>query len=407
MLCIVLLQVTAQTYFKNALQVNRDKFYSNTGISINKALTLTLNPANENAWANAFNSINLIKCNSPFIKGKIAYAVANNKNCGNTFKIALIELLYNEYPTQFTNEVKDIFYTANNDAVLLATAATYLLPTANDTAINNMKQHVKSTFLANTDNVVLHELFGTISSYKKPLKIPNLNAFFTKHYLPGKLLIFSVQRSNRAYHGLAIIRLPNGSFLYNDDGSLFAVGQLARSASNMPSYLSNGNTPQGIFKFTGFGNSGSFFIGPTTNLQLVMPNESKHCANIVDALSIFNCSYDEYKNLLPQTFKNYQPLYGTYYASKAGRTEIIAHGTTIDTTFYKGKTYYPYPPTAGCLSTIEFWSATTGFTTLSDQTLLTQAIKKNASTSGYLIVIDIDNKFAAVTINDILQFIDK
>ncbi len=89
----------------------------------------------------------------------------------------------------------------------------------------------------------------------------------------------------------------------------------------------------------------SNFIGPTANIQLSMPVETSlqnffNDSTISD--TIWNIDY--YKKLIPEDLKSYLPLYYSYYAGLAGRTEIIAHGTTIDPGFYANKPYFPLTP---------------------------------------------------------------
>ena len=106
---------------------------------------------------------------------------------------------------------------------------------------------------------------------------------------------------------------------------------LHRSITNLPGYLTNGNTPQGIFKMYGFKVSMGNFIGPTANVQMGMPVElslQKFFDN--DAISDSTWTIDYYKNLIPKNLQDFLPLYESYYAGLAGRSEIIAHGTTID-----------------------------------------------------------------------------
>ncbi len=52
--------------------------------------------------------------------------------------------------------------------------------------------------------------------------------------------------------GLVIIRQKDGIFVADSSGNIFNVPQLARSITNLPVYLTNGNTPQGIFAMHGF-----------------------------------------------------------------------------------------------------------------------------------------------------------
>jgi hypothetical protein len=112
-----------------------------------------------------------------------------------------------------------------------------------------------------------------------------------------------------------------------------------------------------------------------------------------------------YEKLLPQALKEYHPLFGTYYASAIGRTEIIAHGTTVDPNYYKGQTYWPHTPTQGCLCTKEIWSDIDGKRIVSDQQKLVDAVKKAGGADGYVIVIEIDDQQKPVTVNEILPYL--
>ena len=114
---------------------------------------------------------------------------------------------------------------------------------------------------------------------------------------------------------------------------------------------------------------------------------------------------NHYKNLLPENFRNYYPLFQSYYAGKAGRTEIIAHGTTVDPAYYKAKPYYPFTPTQGCLCTKELWNENTGTLLESDQQKLADAVTKAGGPYGYAIVFNLDDSQEPVTIKDIYLFL--
>ena len=202
------------------------------------------------------------------------------------------------------------------------------------------------------------------------------------------------------------IRNIEGKFIRDSAGNIFNVPQLARSITDLPGYLTNGNTPQGIFRMYGFGVSSSSFIGPTTNIQLTMPAETSLQFFMKDS-TITDTAWTEewYKKLLPASLKNYASLYGSYYAGKAGRTEIISHGTTVDPEYYKGTTYYPLTPTQGCLCTKELWSGYNGSRVYSDQQKLIEAIKLAGGPDGYCVVIELDDKKQPVNINEVLPFI--
>jgi hypothetical protein len=227
-----------------------------------------------------------------------------------------------------------------------------------------------------------------------------------KKYLQNNIVLYSIQRKNRNYPGIIIVRDANGNFVKDEKGNIFSVPQLARSISNLPYYLTNGNTPQGIFRMHEFGISRNLALGPTQNIQLAMPYEITVQHFLRDSsITDTGWTIDHYKKLLPESWKKYFPAYGTYYASKAGRTEIIAHGTTVDPEYYKAQPYYPHTPTQGCLCTKEIWSAADGKRTVSDQQKLVDAVKKAGGPEGYVIVIEIDDQQKPVSINEILPYL--
>jgi len=230
-----------------------------------------------------------------------------------------------------------------------------------------------------------------------------LKELFSSKFLPGQTIAYSIQRKNRDYPGLMIVRRYDGKFITDSNGIIFNIPQLARSITNLPFYLRNGNTPQGIFLMHGFGVSMSNFIGPTANIQLSMPVEENIKAFMRDS-SITDTTWniDYYKKLIPADLQNYLPLFYSYYAGLAGRTEIIAHGTTIDPAIYLKRPYYPLTPTSGCLCTKEIWN---GKRLESDQQKLVNALLKAGGANGYCVVIELDDAQSAVTLKDILPYI--
>jgi hypothetical protein len=390
-------------FFKDAIQVNRNAFYKNVVSTINYTFTLPFIPDNDEKWQSAFYNIGLLQLKSANIDVKIDAAAKVLQTQSDGFKKAFLNLINSNYQNKYAKQIKEIFIsTADNK--LMAMGANYLLPSATLAEKKAMLNIVQEKFAVDPYNAILHELNNQIQFSIAPLKIPSLKSFFVKDYLLGEMLLFSFQRKNRNYPGLAMLRKADGSFVKNDNGNYFSVGQLARSNSNMPGYISNGNTPQGIFKMTGFDTSTNYFIGPTTNIQLAMPHEYNSFVQdgkLVDT----TWSIEQYTNLLPDNFKKYEPMFGTFYAGKAGRTEIIAHGTTIDVNYYKTNSYYPYTPTAGCLCTKEIWNNKTGLLDISDQQKLSQALQNAGGGKGYLIVIEIDDKNIPVTLSDLLQYL--
>ena len=268
----------------------------------------------------------------------------------------------------------------------------------------------KRRSLLNTDDdfIAVSGLTGHLENIEKIKKI-SLPVFFKplfkKEYLKGNTIVYSIQRKNRNYPGLVLIKDTGGNFVTNNNGVIFTVPQLARSLSSLPFYITNGNTPQGIFRMDGFDKSRSNFIGPSENIQLTMPVETSIKHFLKDS-SITDTVWRKewYGKLLPKSLSAYDPLYESFYAGTIGRTEIIAHGTAVDPEYYKGQLYYPYTPTAGCLCTKEIWDAT-GKRMVSDQKKLADAVKKAGGANGYLIVLELDDAEKAVTAEEILPYL--
>jgi hypothetical protein len=399
----------SQLYFKGVLKANRQKLYSNiVNNSINKNLSSTLTDSTEENWEDAFGSMELIYYTSPWVNTRIQKAMNEIQYRSTDFQRAILEMIYSIYKNEFYTQVK-ILLLQTNDAKIFAMCASYILQSNHGTEdANFLSIKTKQQIQKDADNPILQQLLYQLDNYGKALQVPGINAFFQKNYLPGQVLVFSFQRKNRDYPGLVMVRDKDGNFIKDSTSEYFAVPQLARSLSNLPGYLTNGNTPQGIFRMKGYDVSSASFIGPTVNVQLSMPFErtAQHFydnANISD--TTWNINY--YSNLLPKAFKDYYPMYQSYYAGKAGRTEIIIHGSTVNPIYYINESYFPLTPTQGCLTSKEIWSEITGQRTESDQQKLINSLIKAGGAEGYAIVIEIDDQQKPVSIKDLLPFLNK
>jgi hypothetical protein len=401
-------QYDAPLYTSYTTVAARAKLYERLiKYSISQNLSIPLTDSTEEKWEDAFSALEILLYRSPFSDGKIQKAF-EDINLGSVgFQKALLELAYTNYPGAFFQQVKNLL---NNtpDPKVFAMCAEYLLQQNNDPLLVNTIKELLDTKFAEQGiiNPLLYMLQVHISEQNKNGIFLSKNLFeelFSSKFLPGETVMYSLQRKNRDYPGLVIIRQKNGDFISDSSGNIFNVPQLARSITNLPGYLTNGNTPQGIFRMHGFDVSMSSFIGPTANIQLSMPVETslqRFCNDSTISDTVWNIDY--YKKLIPQALKNYLPLYYSYYAGLAGRTEIIAHGTTIDPNFYVTKPYFPLTPTAGCLCTKEIWN---GKRLESDQQKLVNALLKAGGANGYCVVIELDDKQSAVTLADLRPYL--
>ncbi len=376
----------------------RENIISNT---IEKNLQLPLNRENEKHWMSAFWGMEFILYKNKDIESSIRKALNDYPNRTDEFNRTALEVAYTLYPNELIKEHEKILKQTSVPKHF-AIAFSYLnrlKPSKYNQ--NHFEAFVRNNFQDWQDNPILFMLYSKLFYSHNNLPRPSLVDLFSHNFGEGKTILFSLQRKNRDYPGLLLIRKPDGKFLRIDNGYIFHVSQLARSINNLPGFLTNGNTPQGIFSIQGIDTSQNVFIGRTPNIQLVLPYE-------VDAKKFLhtndNFEWDKnlYKSLLPVSWRNYTSIYEAFYAGKAGRNEIIAHGTTIDLDFYAGQPYYPHTPTLGCLCTVEIWSTEDGKRVYSDQAVLINEMKKLNTINGYLVVVEIDDKSSAVTLNDIL-----
>ncbi|MEJ7627093.1 MAG: hypothetical protein WKF35_09530 [Ferruginibacter sp.] len=392
--------------YKDALTSQRAKLYNSLlNNTIRKNLFVQLTDSTEDIWEDAFYALELIQHKTPWIDQKISVAVKDIQNRSIHFQRSLLELLYSNYTGMFLRQVQSLLVTTN-DPKIFTMSGEYLLREIATTSEKDLLFSIaKKRERENLSGPHVEQFIQNIKNTGKEFITPRFHSLLKKDFLPGNVLMISFQRKNRDYPGLVMVRDTSGNFI-KDSSVFFSVPQLARSINNLPGYLTNGNTPEGLFRMDGFDVSRIGMIGPTTNVQLTMPFEfhAKHFykdSSITDTIG----NISMYKKLLPEDLKDHYPLLQSFYAGMAGRTEIIAHGTTVDPSYYEKRPYFPLTPTMGCLCTKEIWSKDNGERLQSDQQLLINAINEAGGADGYVIVINIDDKPAPVTLNDIIPFL--
>lgn len=318
-------------------------------------------------------------------------------------KRALLEAVYGTYPERYAPQVQNVLAKETHPK-LFAMCAAYLF--RHDTSTNNVND-IKIRMVEQFSNYDSLPLLLALENhlntylYNKAHKTPDIAALFGYQASRKQKTIYSFQRWNRDYAGLAIVQNASGRFMRHPDGRLMIFEQLARSASDLPYFITNGSTPQGIYSIQGTAVSGNSLIGPTPNLQLVMPNEStwekffqlppwEHWDSTQDSMQ-------SYLKLLPPSWRSYAPVMEVFKAGMIGRTEIIAHGTTIDPEYFKNKPWYPLTPTNGCLCAKELWNVSNGRLLVSEQFNLVSTFMATPGSKGYLFVINLDDQQAPVT----------
>ena len=413
LLFIGLININAQNsdYLKNlksdfAKGENKEKYYTN----LVKNIDLTFGKkklVSSAEWIKALRDAQSIFLKKPNVKEGIEYSlqqkVVNNLKLQRT----ALEIAYTLYPKAFNSIVKNI-YKKTNDPISYSISAHYLLRNENAQA-DKLKyiEDIKIKF----PNYERNEILKSLNNDFKNILLsgrhqnPKIEDILNHKFQNGKTIVYSIHRKNRKIPGITIVKKPDGKYLRNSDNSIFQIPQLALSYSDLPGYLPNGNTPQGIYSVIGWYISNTETIGPTPAVLVRSPFEVNPSTFYHKQNSRNSWNLEDYKNLLPETWKDYLPIHGSYFAGKIGRRLIIIHGSTDETSYFKNEVYFPLTPTRGCLSSKEIWDYKTGKLIESDQLKLVNALKRVDQWKGFLVVIELDNKEIPIKMEEIERYL--
>jgi len=386
-----------------ALKESKKAFKEGLLNKIDRTFSAPLNSNSEAKWMELFGEVGLQLYKSEKVYNAISVASKYAPNGSIKFKRALVEAIITLYPNDFEKTITK-FYENTNDATLFAYCA-YHLSKGGKTK-DELLSETKKRFKKQNENFESIPEINFLVYYLENDSIltPSLKEILSHDFVKGKTIIYSLQRKNRIYPGITIIKKPNGEFVKSKNDSIFYVQQLALSVTNLPGYLSQGNTPQGIFSVVGFYNSPTPTLGPTaavlTRIPYEVPTKLWYHSTVTN-----NWNIKDYKNLLPKSWKNYLPIYESYYAGLTGRRKIVMHGSVDDLSFYDNLPFAPLTPSKGCLTTVELWSETNGKNLRSDQAKLMNAFFSTGELKGFLVVIDIDDKKEAVKIDEVLHLL--
>ncbi len=391
------------------LQKNRNRFdVYLRDTAVNKAFAQPLDSNSEYDFESACLAVSQFMIQSPQVEAGFNKLFVQYDSLQYTTKRSFLESIYGLYPGIYENDIR-ILSSRETNAKLFAMEAVYLL--ANNASQKN-KQTIlgmlQSKFPTAAKNDLLLQLRDYIhyhDAYTKQ-QIPPVADLFAHQELLRQKTIYSLQRWNRDYPGLAILQNADGSFCRDSAGKLLVFQQLARSASNLPYFITDGNTPQGVFRITGLETSHNNFLGPTPDIQMLMPFEDDE-AYWGDTFDDNKDALTNYLGLLPVSWQKYTPITEAFYAGKIGRTAVISHGTTLNPDYFKGKPYYPISPTLGCLCAKEIWNTYTGKLLESEQLNMVNAWLSTPGDIGYVIVINIDNRQMPVSREEVEELVKK
>ena len=202
----------AQTTFEFTKLENRKKHDQRlVNEVILRSLAKPLSKNNEAAWQGAFWAMELILYKTAFTKSKVAAAWKNAATTSESFQKALLEVSYTLCPDDFAQDVKRLMNQTTSNTVF-ARCGEYLLRSKNSSLQKDYLLPLTKQKIEGNNDKILSPFFNRLNQTKKE-QLPPINELFSKNFLPGHTVIYSLQRMNRDYPGLVIIRKVDGSFI--------------------------------------------------------------------------------------------------------------------------------------------------------------------------------------------------
>lgn len=251
------------------------------------------------------------------------------KNLPPETLLRVLEISYSAFPKEFSEQVEKIYQEVPHTGV---TALAYL--------------YLKQSHIP-VDLIPLQQLPDALT--KKLTE--------ESHEYPVPSLIELFQHTFQGRKFAIVLRMESESRMFLKDSSDrwvdIGTGINTLSVLQIPYFLINGNTPEGIFKFRKITTSSNPRIGPTPVIQLSLPQEISP-GEFFSEPEIKYYNRENLGSLFPESWRNYEPIYGSWVAGQMGRSGIWIHGSTLTPQFFSGnknrltKTY-------GCISLPEHW----------------------------------------------------
>lgn len=291
----------------------------------------------------------------------------------------VFESVFACFPNQFVSEMQKIAENESENEKIFATAVNYL--SQNNVAVNYLLESKFKT----SNHPIIQSLRNQFQSSYHPIFYGDLVRLMNYNKAKNIKFLYSIQHKDRNKVGKVFIQSENG-FLAKENGKVILIDQLARSATNLPMYITNGNTPVGLCRINSLAKSENVFIGPTVTFVTFLPFECE--ASLFYNSKVTDFTLENYLDFFPKKLRNNTLLQQTFWAGKAGRSEIHFHGTTIDPNLYIGKEFYPQTPSMGCLCSNETWDKEGNLIESSQQKLVSTWLR-TPSEKGYAYVLEL------------------
>ena len=247
------------------------------------------------------------------------------------FLLKILEMVFSAFPIEFADKIEEI-YNVTQHPKILSISYLYLKNAGKNPSpdrLKSLQEPLPHLLLREEDESNLPPLIDLFRHWKTDRKV----AIVLR--LPQKKLSYLYLRGE----GDRWIRFP------------YPVNTL--SVTGLPFFLTNGNTPQGLYKFKKIVRSSNPRIGPSPAIQLALPYETS-ASDFFGNPETRGFGREEIASLLPESWKDFEPAYQTMIAGKLGRSGIWIHGSTLNPSFFSKKKH-GLTWTYGCISLPEIW----------------------------------------------------
>ncbi len=366
------------------LQSERDRFSADKIKFIDSVFTQVPDSTDEKVFTGAFWASELMLRTTPGGRDAVRNGLYNFSMFSNSFRRSLLQNAYTLYHTEFVDIIDSLIMT-EKDEKLFAMMAEYIIR-ADSIRKDGVLVMMRNRFPGWASHPVLKGMVLSHSGYA-PVTDAQINELISYRQHAGEASVYVIVHKNRDLPGYAFIQDDNGLILMEGDDTLM-IRVIARSVTNLPGYLTNGNTPPGVFSMQSIAISDNIFIGPTPTLVTYLPFETDVVTFSFGGQEQGTWTEERYRSFFPPGWISIEQKNMAYYAGEAGRSEIIMHGTTIDEEFYSGQPYYPFTPSLGCICSLEIWDRKKGVPKESDQLKMIMALKRHRIDKALVYLIE-------------------
>jgi len=366
------------------LKAERERFAAEKTRFIDSVFALVPDSTNEKAFTGAFWASELMLTATPGGEEAVRRGLRRFNMFTYSFKRSLLQNAYTLYlPDCF--DIIDSLITAEKDEKLFAMMAEYIL-SADSTRHVAVITLMRNKFPQWESHPVLKGLVLFHSGYAT-VRNNQLDELIRYRQNANEASVYVIVSKNRDFPGYAIIQDDDGHIIKEKNDTL-RIKLLARSVTNLPGYLTNGNTPTGVFSMQATAVSDNIFIGPSPVLITFLPFEADIVTFSFGKQLPGQWTKESYNCLYPASWRSIAQKDMAYYAGEAGRSEIILHGTAIDEDYYRGQPYFPFTPSLGCLSTLEIWDRERGVRLDSEQMKMIKTLKRHRIDKALVYIIE-------------------